>query len=55
MDGRTLEFEKPPSAAHTVTVKWKATYTKKGLPNLAISGKEFATFERLNPHRDAAR
>ena len=45
MDSRTLKFEKPTVDGSTVTVKWKATYTKKGLPNLAISGKEFATFD----------
>jgi SnoaL-like domain len=45
MDSRTVKFEKPTVDGDTVTVKWKATYTKNGLPNLEISGKEFATFE----------
>jgi len=45
MDSRTLTFEEPTVNGNTVAVKWKATYTKKGLPNLELSGKEFATFD----------
>ena len=45
MDSRTLTFEKPTVDGNTVTVRWKAEYTKQGLPNLQISGREFATFE----------
>jgi len=45
MDRRTLHFEKPSADGNTVSVRWKATYTKAGLPDLTISGKEFATFE----------
>ena len=45
MDRRTIEFERPKADGNTVSVRWKGTYTKKGFPDLHISGKEFATFE----------
>ena len=45
MDTRTLTFQKPTTRADAVTVRWKATYTKKGLPDLTLSGTETATFE----------
>ncbi len=54
MDSRTLTFEKPTVDGNTVTVRWKAAYTKQGLPNLQISGREFATFkgDRIATLRD---
>ncbi|HKC51093.1 MAG TPA: nuclear transport factor 2 family protein [Myxococcota bacterium] len=45
MDSRTLDFAKPAAKGDTVTMKWSVTYTKKGLPNLVISGLETARFE----------
>jgi len=45
MDSRNLNFEKPTVDGDTVTIRWRATYTKKGLPDLTISGREFARFE----------
>jgi SnoaL-like domain len=45
MDSRTLTFEKPTVKGNAVTVRWKAKYTKKGLPDLTISGAEIATFD----------
>jgi hypothetical protein len=45
MDSRTLTFEKPTVKGDVVSVRWKATYTKTGLPNLTISGAEHATFD----------
>ena len=54
MDSRTLSFDKPTVKGDTVTVRWKATYTKKGLPDLTISGAEFAKFDgnRIQTLRD---
>lgn len=45
MDSRRPEFAKPTLNADTVTMKWSVTYTKKGLPDLVISGVETARFE----------
>jgi hypothetical protein len=54
MDSRTLSFDKPTVKGDTVTVRWKATYTKKGLPDLTISGAELAKFDgnRIQMLRD---
>jgi SnoaL-like domain len=54
MDSRTLSFDKPTVKGDTVTVRWKATYTKKGLPDLTISGAELAKFDgnRIQTLRD---
>src|SRR5262245_8149981 len=54
MDSRSLSFEKPSVKGDTVTVRWKAKYTKKGLPDLAISGLEHAKFDgnRIQTLRD---
>ncbi len=45
MDSRTPEFEPPSVEGDTLTMKWKVTYTKKGRPDLAISGVEIAVFD----------
>jgi hypothetical protein len=45
MDSRTLTFEKPTTSGNEVKVRWKAAYTKRGLPDLVITGVEIATFE----------
>jgi hypothetical protein len=44
MDSRTLDFEPPKEDGGRVTVSWKASYTKAGLPDIAIWGSETATF-----------
>lgn len=44
MDSRELDFAKPTEKGDTVTMKWTVTYTKKGLPDLVISGVETARF-----------
>lgn len=46
MDSRTLEFlDGPAEAGGRVSCRWKATYTKAGLPDLVITGAEHATFD----------
>jgi hypothetical protein len=45
MDSRTPDFQTPSVAGDTLTMKWKVTYTKGGLPDLVISGVETAVFE----------
>jgi ketosteroid isomerase-like protein len=45
MDSRTPDFQTPTVQGDTLTMKWKVTYTKEGLPDLAISGVETAIFE----------
>lgn len=45
MDSRTTHFARPTEQGDTVTMKWTVTYTKKGLPNLVISGVETARFQ----------
>jgi hypothetical protein len=45
MDRRTPDFERPTVDGNTLTMKWKVTYAKAGLPDLVISGKEIAVFE----------
>lgn len=44
MDSRTPDFEPPTVEGDTLTMKWTVTYTKKGCPDLAISGTETARF-----------
>ena len=44
MDSRSPDFAKPTENGDTVTMKWTVTYTKKGLPDLSISGVETARF-----------
>jgi hypothetical protein len=45
MDSRTPDFETPSVEGDTLTMRWKVTYTKSGLPDLVISGVETAVFE----------
>ena len=45
MDSRSPDFETPTVDGDTLTMKWTVTYTKAGLPDLAISGVETAVFE----------
>ncbi len=45
MDRRLPEFETPTVKDDTLTMKWKVTYGKAGLPDLVISGVEIAEFE----------
>ncbi len=45
MDTRSPDFETPAVDGDTLTMKWTVTYTKAGLPDLAISGVETAVFE----------
>jgi hypothetical protein len=45
MDSRSPDFQTPTVEGDTLTMKWTVTYTKSGLPNLAISGVETAVFE----------
>ncbi len=54
MDSRTPTFQTPVVEGNTLTMKWKVTYTKKGVPDLVISGVETAEFngERIARLRD---
>ena len=54
MDSRTPDFQQPTVEGGTVSMKWKVTYTKAGLPDLVISGIEIAVFdgERIARLRD---
>jgi hypothetical protein len=45
MDSRTISFEEPSVQGNTVRVRWKGRYTKRGLPDLNISGAEIAEFQ----------
>ena len=45
MDSRTPDFATPTVEGNTLTMKWTVAYTKKGLPNLVISGLEIAEFD----------
>ncbi|MDJ0867216.1 MAG: nuclear transport factor 2 family protein [Myxococcota bacterium] len=45
MDRRTPDFQTPTVDGDTLTMQWTVTYTKAGCPDLAISGKEIATFD----------
>ncbi len=45
MDSRTPTFQTPVVKGNTLTMKWKVTYTKKGVPDLVISGVETAEFK----------
>jgi hypothetical protein len=44
MDSRTGDFQTPTADGDTVRMDWKATYTKSGLPDLVIWGRELAVF-----------
>ena len=54
MDSRTPDFQEPTVEGDTLTMKWKVTYTKKGRPDLVISGTEIAVFrgDRIASLRD---
>ncbi len=45
MDSRTPDFQTPTVEGNTLTMSWQVTYTKKGRPDLVISGVETAVFE----------
>jgi SnoaL-like domain len=45
MDSRRIDFETPQVQGNTVVVRWQGTYTKRGRPDLVISGSETAIFE----------
>jgi hypothetical protein len=45
MDSRTPDFQAPSVQGNTLRMKWSVTYTKKGLPDLTISGVEIAEFD----------
>jgi len=45
MDSRSPDFQTPTVEGDTLTMKWSVTYTKKGCPDLTISGREIAIFE----------
>jgi hypothetical protein len=45
MDSRVVSFEPPTVEADTVIVDWTARYTKAGLPDVEIVGREYARFE----------
>lgn len=45
MDSRTPDFARPTVKGNTLTMKWSVSYTKKGLPDLVISGTETAEFD----------
>ena len=45
MDTRTPDFARPTVDGNTLTMKWSVSYTKKGLPDLVISGVETAEFD----------
>jgi hypothetical protein len=45
MDSRKISFEEPTVEGNTLRVRWKGLYTKRGLPDLAISGAEIAEFQ----------
>lgn len=44
MDSRTLHFDPPNEDGDRVTVGWTATYTKAGVPDVELVGREIATF-----------
>jgi hypothetical protein len=45
MDNRNLDFNPPTVEGDTVSLNWTVLYTKTGLPDLEISGSEYARFE----------
>lgn len=45
MDTRALDFSAPTASGDTVCVDWTVVYTKAGVPDLQIGGKEYARFE----------
>lgn len=45
MDSRTPGFQDPTVDGDTLTMNWTVSYTKAGLPDLVIKGRETAVFE----------
>ena len=45
MDSRTPVFQEPQEDGNTVTIRWRVSYTKEGVPDLEIFGTEVAEFE----------
>ena len=45
MRTRTVQFQPATAQGNTVTVRWTASYTSTGKPDLAFSGTEFAVFQ----------
>jgi hypothetical protein len=45
MDSRAPDFQAPAVDGDTLTMRWAVTYTKAGVPDLAISGLETAVFQ----------
>ncbi|MCG8589563.1 MAG: nuclear transport factor 2 family protein [Proteobacteria bacterium] len=45
MDERLPDFADPTLEGNAVTLKWRVTYTKAGLPDVVFSGSETAEFE----------
>ncbi len=54
MDSRAPSFQTPVVKGNTLTMQWQVTYTKKGVPDLVISGVETAEFngDRIKRLRD---
>jgi hypothetical protein len=54
MDSRSPEFATPTVKGDTLTMRWSVTYTKRGAPDLVISGTETARFagDRIAHLRD---
>jgi hypothetical protein len=54
MDSRTPDFQTPSIEGNSLTMNWQVTYTKKGCPDLVISGTETAVFDgdRIKSLRD---
>jgi len=55
MDRRVPDFDPPTADDITITMRWTATYSKAGLPDLVISGIEIAEFtgDRIARLRDS--
>ncbi|MBT4518979.1 MAG: nuclear transport factor 2 family protein [Halieaceae bacterium] len=45
MDSRQVEFTELATKGDTVVTHWTASFTKAGLPNLVLKGREVAVFE----------
>ena len=63
MDTRKPDFARPTVDGNTLRMRWSVTYTKRGLPDLVISGVEIAEFDgdriallrdELDPHAQKA-
>lgn len=45
MDSRTPDFQTPVVEGNTLRMNWKVVYTKKGCPDLVLTGSETAVFD----------